>query len=367
MKKALQSIAAALAISVLLSLTACGEKSSGKIPDNESNVVQDTPTVKEDLPSEESRESEPLSDETTQTFVDLLRECMDGANMVGAVAYLGYRDENERNGDLTDWLWTYVPGLMEDMLFLEEIPPECVLNGDYGDLYCIVPREENTSMAVNHIVWRSTGNGVWPKQDEVLYRSEYAEPLLLFVRWEEFQDEPDVEVIAVTDSGTEMQWYPKRNMEDGGYIVLPTGENYEPLLLDFSSFSDVSGLDYGDDGWFPPTDIGLADTIWNCGSWMLELHYSDGDPDYAGAAELYFQATDGQEYQLAYSGVWRMEMDCLYLELSAGVGTSVSGNFPVLVNPAGENLLIEQDRDTNARLPFFDNGATSMELTLSYG
>lgn len=151
------------------------------------------------------------------------------------------------------------------------------------------------------------------------------------------------------------------------YIVLPTGENYEPLLLDFSSFSDVSGLDYGDNGWFPPTDIGLADTTWNCGSWMPELHYSDGDPDYAGAAELYFQAMDGQEYQLAYSGVWRMEMECLHLELSAGVGTTVAGNFPVLVNSAGENLLIEQDRDTNARLPFFDNGATSMELTLSYG
>lgn len=201
----------------------------------------------------------------------------------------------------------------------------------------------------------------------MLYRSEYAQPLLLFVRWEEFQDEPDVEVIAVADGGTEVTWYSMRNVEDGGYIVLPTGENYETLLLDFSSFGDVTGLDYGGDMWLPPTDLGLANTVWNCGSWMLELRLGGSDPDYAGTAQLSYQQEDGQEYQIAYSGAWRMENDCLRLELSAGVGTSLSGSFPVFIDLSGEHLMIQRDWGTNAGLPFFDDGATYMELTLSYG
>ncbi len=284
-----------------------------------------------------------------------------------AVAYLGYRDAAEQDGDLTDWLWTNVPGLMEEMAFLQTIPSDRVLNGVYGDLYCIVLRDEHTSLAVNHVVWRSNQRGVWPVAEEVLYRSEYAESLLLFVRWEEFQDEPDVEVILVPDGGTEVNWCPTRNLEDGGYIELPSGVDYEPLLLDFSSFGDVTGLDYEGNLWAPPTALGLANTVWNCGSWMLELNDGGSDPDYAGTAKLSYQQEDEQEYQPDYSGVWRMENGCLQLELSAGVGTSLSGNFPVFIDLSGEHLMLHRDGATHAGLPFFADDANYMELTLSYG
>ena len=125
--------------------------------------------------------------------------------------------------------------------------------------------------------------------EEVLYRSEYAESLLLFVRWEEFQDEPDVELILVPDGGVEVSWCPTRNLEDG------------------------------------------------------------------------------QEYQPVYSGAWRMENGCLRLELSAGVATSLSGNFPVFIDLSGEHLMLHRDGATHAGLPFFADDANYMELTLSYG
>ena len=382
---------------LLFGLTACGQSSSGRSPENasgaesaqrtadpdereESEDTTQTAEISEEegtsesslLDSENSGDGENLESkseisEEAKAALRLLRECMDGTHQAGAVAYLGYRDETESEGDLTDWMWTNVPGMMEEMAFLQFIPSDRVLNGNYGDLYCIVPRDEKTSLAVNHIVWRSNGRGVWPREDEVLYRSEYAEPLLLFVRWEEFQDEPDVEVIVRVDGNTEVTWYPVRDIADGGYIVLPAGENYESLLMDFSSFGDVSGGDYGDDGWFPPTNTGLANTTWNCEGWMLELSGGGGDPDYAGPARLYCQQEDGQEYQVAYTGAWRMEDDCLRLELSAGIGTSASGSFPVWIDPSGEHLMIQQDKNTYACPPFFDDGVTSMELTLSYG
>ena len=44
------------------------------------------------------------------------------------------------------------------MPFLLEIPNNCILGAGYGDLYCIVPRDENTSLAVNHVTWESLGN-----------------------------------------------------------------------------------------------------------------------------------------------------------------------------------------------------------------
>ena len=68
------------------------------------------------------------------------------------------------------------------------------------------------------------------------------------------------------DGGVEVSWCPTRNIEDGGYIELPTGVDYEPLLLDFSSFGDVTGLDYEGNLWAPPTALGLANTVWNCGA-----------------------------------------------------------------------------------------------------
>ena len=40
-----------------------------------------------------------------------------------------------------------------------------------------------------------------------------------------------------------------------------------------------------------------------------------------------------------YSGVWRMEDDCLRLDLSASVGTSLSGSFQSLISPSGEECI----------------------------
>ena len=92
---------AALALCLLLSLTACGEQSSGKIPGG-----------KGDLSEKPNPDVDTVTGEAAQAALDLLRQCMADSPKVAAVAYLGYRDATEQDGDLTDWLWTNVPGLM---------------------------------------------------------------------------------------------------------------------------------------------------------------------------------------------------------------------------------------------------------------
>lgn len=380
-----------LSLPLLLSLAACGGKDSGQ--QQESSVEQpedsgqagtdsrlsDNHTSMEDKGESNTPPVSPAQtdNEQVQTGLELLRECMENEPQIAlAAACLGYREADDPT-PLTDWLWVNSPGLMEEMPFILTIPEDRILGAGYGDLYCIVPRDDNTTLAVDHVKWESTGKGVWPKADEVLYRDEYAQPVLVFVGYEEFYDEPDVGIQAIAGNGAQVEWYPYVDVESGN-MPIPTGVNYSPLILDFTHFGDISGLDYwgdsgewefaGDDWWLPPTDEGLANSQWSCGEdWYMELGRGNCDPDYTGVADLYYRFEDGQEYQLFYSGVWRMEGDCLRLELSAGVGTSASGSFPVLIDPSGDYLQIQKSRDGYTCPPFFDDDMTFMELTRIYG
>ena len=91
------------------------------------------------------------------------------------------------------------------------------------------------------------GNGLHPVADEVLYREEYAEPVLVFVD----PEEPDKEVNLVTNDGVAAIWYPQ---EDGyGNLFLPTDEAGAPMLYDFAIYGYTTGLDYPE-GWEPSGD-----------------------------------------------------------------------------------------------------------------
>ena len=53
-----------------------------------------------------------------------------------------------------------------------------------------------------------------------------------------------------------------------------------------------------------------------------------------------------------------MEDDCLRLDMSAGVGSSLSGSFPVLISPSGEYLYFQRSR-IGEGMPFLRNGEDS--------
>lgn len=155
--------------------------------------------------------------QTGWTVLDLQSWMEDEEQLAGAVAYLGYRDENDMS-IIPDWIQENNSALLADMPFLAEIPEERIIGAGYGDLFCIVPRDENTSMAVNHVIWVSTQDGNWPQVDEVLYRSENADPVLVFVNFEEFREEPDTEINIIAGNGAQTHWYPE--VSDYGSMIL---------------------------------------------------------------------------------------------------------------------------------------------------
>ena len=378
---------ALLALLFLLSFAACGSEPQGDTGSGAASMTIDDSSGKRESTDGGGQPDKTMpaapEEEKEQEALTRLREYMVeyAPQAVMAAAYLGYREADDTTS-LTEWLWNNSPGLAEEMPFIQTIPSEYILGSGYGDLYCVVPRDDRTSLSVSHVTWKSTGNGVWPESDKVLYRKASAQPVLIFVDYEEFYDEPDIEIIASDSGGAGglVKWYPVWSEGDGGYMIIPTGEDYEPLVLDFTIYGDVTGMDYWgdpdgweptDDGWWvPPTEEVLKDTCWVCNGWSLNLLGGECDPDYAGIAELYCQFEDGQEYQLIYSGIWRMVDDCLQLIVSTGVGNSpsdASGIFPVLIDPSGEYLHIQRDRDNNMCPPFFDDGVSSTEMTRSYG
>lgn len=69
---------------------------------------------------------------------------------------------------------------------------------------------------------------------------------------------------------------------------------------------------------------------------------------------------------LVYSGDWRVEGDCLRLEIANKVGDRLYASFPVRIDPAGEHLYMTRSVD-GISPPFFDGDMFSMTLTLRYG
>ena len=356
---------AVLCMALVLGLTACGGKNTPPVETDGSvgalsgsKGEKDSGVGVDPKPAEESLEL--LYD--SMAFDD---------QYAGAVAYLGYREQGDST-PLSDWLWENCAGLVEAMPFLLHIPAEHVLGPGYGDVFCIVPRDETTMLTVEHITWVPSQFEVGEVTDEVLYQAKSAQPVLIFKNLDDSHPLPDVHITLEPDNGPMCEWFP--DVDEYDALSIP-GYPENPILLDFAIWGDVTGLDYPDDWefpgdirWDPPTAWELAYTNWSCEHWDMEISWGDsGDPDYEGIVNLYQQPEDGQEYTLAYTGVWRMESGCLCLELSDGMGGSVSGSFPVRMDPTGEYLYIEQDWETGVCPPFFGAETSCIDLMRTYG
>ena len=196
--------------------------------------------------SESQKEDEPapvVYSEAAQGSLALLRDSMSCSEQIaGAVAYLGYRAQGDST-PLGEWILGNCSALADDMPFLLEIPDNCILGAGYGDLYCIVPRDENTSLAVNRVKWESLENGVWPVAEEILYREEYAQPVLVFVNYEQWSDEYPSAADVYMD------------MENGSSYVLCDGDR----VIGYSAivFSDDVNYQKIDGRWLNDESYGV--------------------------------------------------------------------------------------------------------------
>ena len=247
---------ALLCLTLALSLTACGGKKKPAPAAGSSGVKGTVSSSKTD----QTGQADPVEPSEPEAEVDqkLVEECLDKLGFdleyggyPGAAAYLGCREKGDTS-KLSDWMLENCFDLTAEMPVMLTIPPERVLGPGYGKLFCVIPRGEDTSLAVNHITWQPQGNGLHPVADEVLYREEYAQPVLLFVD----PEEPDMEVNLVADDGTVVNWYPQEDLY--GDLILPASEEGRLLLFDFSIYTNTIAIDHpegreptGDDWWCP--------------------------------------------------------------------------------------------------------------------
>ncbi len=284
-----------------------------------------------------------------------------------AMAYLGEPGTRDPAA-LAAYLEEHFPHILEVAPFLLDIPEENII-GDPGEdedsaLYCVIPRDEATSLSVNLVAWDADDawENAWSSVTDILYRSEYAEPLFVFVGADPHVGMPDIQLIAVAGNGAQVEYYPNIYPETHA-LNCPVDEGYTPLVCDLAI---LAGAGCGDDGWYPPTDQGLLDTTWwvSGTGWYMTLRGGDADlPYYTGYAEIYTHPRGITEY----SGVWEMDGGCLYLQLTDGLGNVTEGRFPVLVSPSGEQLAMQADPQSGALPDFLGMaGADAMNLTLIY-
>ena len=306
--------------------------------------------------------------ENNQSLKLLQEDIIASESFVGAVAYLGYREMRETN-TLTEWLKENCGDLVEMMPFILDIPHENIIGQGYGDLFCIVPADDRISLGVNYVKWESRNGEFVPIVENVLYRNEYAEPLLVFIEYDKSSINSNTMIVMVGNDGKEVIWLPY--IDCYGYPNIPTDDDGLPLLMDFTiqdSQVDSGPQDYycfGDDCSLPPTNLGLIDTNWIYDNWYIAFSWSE-EGSYLGDVNIYYRKDVHQDYVLTFFGTWEMQEEYLVLDIFDTDGAYFGGTFPVLIDPSGEHLDIYRDPINKVNPPFFSENTPSLRLTLVY-
>ena len=137
-----------LLLLMLIGITACGKgrkQETGVLPSApteeqmaETDTEEDTDDGKnaeaEEEISEEIETDETLTGEnqTGWTVWELRNRMEEEEQLAGAVAYLGYREENDKS-TISDWIQNNNPDLLVELPFLAEIPEDRILGAGQGD------------------------------------------------------------------------------------------------------------------------------------------------------------------------------------------------------------------------------------------
>ena len=204
--------------------------------------------------------SEPTLTEKSDAALVSLRQALVETPQLFAVAYLGYAEIIDQNKQAEPFaiIKENAYWLCEDLPFLMEIPQDRIV-GETGELYCIVPKDENATVTVNKGIRDDDGGQLL--YENVIYRSESGDPILLFCNsggWE-----PDTQVVITDSNGTVTAWYPQL---DENQCAMPLrNESWEDLFFDFSPYREIVMAKHRqlkDTQWGMPAAEMLAGTTW---------------------------------------------------------------------------------------------------------
>ncbi len=221
-----------------------------------------------------------------------LRQQMDRDYLCG-VAYLGVCDGAYADG---------IRGQLRGTGYIEQYPflADCQWVDWYGyELYCVVPRDPNASVAVN--VW----DPMTGEDGEVLYRSESGEPIIIQCNGDEGYN-PNTHVTIVDSDGAVADFFP---MLDAAAGTLDVPDRDDPWMYDFT-LEDIRGAHavtedelIGDWAAFD-----LADGNGNARTCGLSF-YPDGTVDY-WYGEPYSDILE------RFSGTWELDSGSVILDMT---------------------------------------------------
>jgi len=414
-----QAAALVLALTMLLSLSACAQKAeqtpAGSEPGAALNLTAKkaektqeasaADSAKQSMPSGRAAHAQkieaPKSGQTQipaawtqigEASLAQLRTYIGGAPVMFGAAYLGYVGGLFEGGfelEFPTWLRENNQTLLEEYPFIGEIDVQHIIGGA-GHLYCIVPVDENATIAVNRVKWNE--NTQTYEVTEVLYRAEAGDPVLLFASLDGVAYETDTQVFITDNNGSTCEWYPSLDAEGCLVPCMMDGEchSWDFTSYQFSSAEDLSA--WLVDGWLGPTALGLAGsddwgmtwctsgTAWDTGrSAYFMLTFYPGD-ETGGRVDLDWLCDGETEYEERWSGFWTIETELdmpsrvtLSLSLVGGrsYGTTdgpmyISDTYRMMTNRRGESLLIAAG-ENSVYLPFLAQNTTACVLMLAYG
>ena len=226
-----QVLALLLALALLLSLCACGqntqtEPDEPKISTDTANLPAKADKNAPENQLEEAISQSGMSDRTSrdeamatppaqyafsqdaETSLEWLRDRIDFPTTRFGAAYLGYVGglfEEGFEAGFPAWLWETNAAMLLEYPFIAEIDETHIIGGA-GYLYCIVPVDENATVAINRVQWNEKTQT--DEVTEVLYRSESGEPVLLFANLDGVAYEADTQVFITDNNGNTCEWYP---------------------------------------------------------------------------------------------------------------------------------------------------------------
>ena len=234
-----------------LLLTGCTGPSGAQEQTQPSEITDTTedPGTVQDTQTDET-EPEASDDPSLAIF----RQAMVETPQVFAAAYFGYAlPDGDMPADPRAVMEGVSPELCENLPFLLRIPQENTL-GTEGHLFCLLPRDEDATVAVNWSQWDAATETYADAQ--VLYRSEKGDPILLMTN-----NTPwclETEVIITDSQGDVTIWYPF--VGDDNRIAALCDENGTSLYYDFSPYDRLNYEDLR--GGVPEEMVGRWDLTW---------------------------------------------------------------------------------------------------------
>lgn len=410
-------LALLLALGLLLSLCACGQKeqtvpdepkmstdkvdlltkADKKTPERQPEEAISQSDMSDRVSRDEATETQPVQygfSQEAETSLGWLRDRIDVTGVMFGAAYLGYVgglfDEGFEAG-FPAWLWETNEAMLLKYPFIAEIDEEHIIGGA-GHLYCIVPVDENATLAINRVQWNAQTQQ--EEVTEVLYRSETGEPVLLFANLDGVAYEADTQVFITDNSGNTCEWYP--SLDAMSYLAPCISEAGDYLSFDFTEYAWYDAppefASWLSDGWSGMTALGLAGSQRDGMGWITETMVGETsryayfslrfylEDETGGTVDLEWVYEGSDDIEEMWSGFWTIQTiqdgpSYVTLSLSLVGGNSyettdgpfyMSETYPLLISPSGTELLVGAG-ENGICLPFMSQSTTACVLTQAVG